>query len=281
LDTNCNIEFLDASGNVITPVANHSFEDWQTINIEKPEDFQTSLEWWINSDPLSVEKTTDATDGNFAIKLNNIIDDEGEVIPGTVTNGDINSEWPFTGGMTLSEIPVSISYDIKTHRENNDEGGFSIIIKDDTENVIYENSNTYTTDVTNYTTNEITIDVNNDAKTLLINIWNGNTVGSTMQVDNIVLHYTVGINEFVAVEELKAFPVPAKDQLYFAITAQKQLPLSLRILDINGRVVKTQDYELTAGNNQIKISLGKLSKGVYLYQIETLGQTLTKQFLID
>ncbi len=274
-----NVEFLDASGNVLTPIVNHSFEDWGNIDIEKPSGFETSLNWSFNTNPLSVEKVPDPSEGNFAIKLNNVEDDEGDIYIGTATNGNLNSPWPHTGGFALTTLPLSISFDVKTHRVNNDDGGITFVFKNNGSSV-YETGKTYTNDIQNYLHENVTVDQNIVADTLVVNMWNGNTLGSSMQIDNIMLHYPVGINRYLNVEELKAFPVPAKNQLHFAITAQKQLPLTINIININGQVVNSKAYQLRPGSNQIKLSLGNLPAGIYLYQLKTYDQILTKQFLI-
>ncbi|MEM8528773.1 MAG: LamG-like jellyroll fold domain-containing protein [Bacteroidota bacterium] len=55
---------------------------------------------------------------------------------------------------------------------------------------------------------------------------------------------------------------------------------SLSILDINGKIVFEQNYQLDEGTNQLPLDLKKLSNGLYHCQIKTKDSTLMKPLVI-
>jgi len=259
------------------PVANNGFEEWNTIVIDKPEDFETSLSWSLVP-PSVIKVEDDATDGEYSIKLINVENADGELIIGNVTNGQINTEWPYDGGYPLEEVPNSASFDVKAKRINNDEGGITFTFKKDGEEV-YSNGDSYDTDITDYLHKEIEFDITEPVDTLVVTMWNGEIEGSELQFDNIVLYYTVGIQDDIEVSELKAFPVPAKNNLIFEINVLKNTPLTIEITGINGKKLIEKNYELSTGTHQINLDITGLPKGTYIYNIITGEGSLHKTFL--
>jgi hypothetical protein len=61
---------------------------------------------------------------------------------------------------------------------------------------------------------------------------------------------------------LKVYPVPARDILYFESDRKIQ---EIRILDINGRIV----HNSQPGKSKFEINIQDLAKSAYIYQIKT------------
>jgi parallel beta-helix repeat protein len=75
----------------------------------------------------------------------------------------------------------------------------------------------------------------------------------------------------------KAFsvwPNPVIDNVNITLTADRNQNLNLRVVDLNGRVVRSQVVNVTKGMNQITVNLNTLNKGVYVVQL--VGENLNR-----
>lgn len=94
------------SANQAQNVINGNFESWKTTSVDKPNDWFSSNDFYIDG-PICVSKTSDSRDG-FAIKLESKLNDFGIVDVGYFTNstGDPTN---LEGGMPYSNLPDGIS----------------------------------------------------------------------------------------------------------------------------------------------------------------------------
>ncbi len=261
-------------------IPNNDFEDWNTIEINHPEDFETSLQWQLIP-PSIVRIDNESTDGQYSIKLINVLentDEESRVISGLVTNGHITDSWPFPGGMALSEVPNSVSYDVKAKRAYNEAGGITFTFKKDG-NEVYSNGKDYESDITDFIHEEIALDITEPVDTLVMQIWNGDIEGSELQIDNIELHYPLGIQNNMEISELKAFPVPAVNTLKFEIKSLKNSPLRIEITGMNGKKIIEKEFSLSSGTHQLNMDISQLPPGTYIYNIITGNNVIHKTFL--
>jgi hypothetical protein len=97
----------------------------------------------------------------------------------------------------------------------------------------------------------------------------GRGVGHYLIVDDVMLYYhTIGIpvsND--ALSEGFIYPNPASDvvNLRFELTNNQEITIS--ISDINGRQVKSGQYDLKSGMQQLQIGLQGIPSGTYLISI--------------
>ena len=270
-----NFRFI--SNNGFAPgIPNDGFEEWNDKTIEKPQGYQTSIEW--DSSTITVEKNSEATDGLYSIKLINKINDAGDLTHATVTNGDIFSSWPYSGGMPLVNVPDAVSFDVKAHRINNDEAGITFIFKNQG-NSVYEDGRTYRFDINNFQRDTIQFNITQPVDTLTVVMWNGDVENSTIQFDNIVLYYPVGIQSNLKISELKAFPVPARNFLQFEIEAIEPEKIQIEIDDMNGKRIVSRTFILQSGTNRLKMDTGMLPQGNYVYQISASGGQIARTFI--
>ena len=102
-----NIAFTSVSG---TPAAipDHSFENWEVITYENPEDWYTlNMFSAILGDSTSVEKTTDAYSGNYALKITSTYQSVFDDTSGMALNTQIGEN--LGGGFAFDEVPTNIS----------------------------------------------------------------------------------------------------------------------------------------------------------------------------
>ncbi|WP_315816454.1 T9SS type A sorting domain-containing protein [Paraflavitalea speifideaquila] len=76
------------------------------------------------------------------------------------------------------------------------------------------------------------------------------------------------------------YPNPFVDKLDITVTLPKAGPVTVKLVDMNGRVVRTQVYTAQAGNNKWTwTGLGGLNKGLYLLEV-TAGEEKWMQKLL-
>lgn len=88
---------------------------------------------------------------------------------------------------------------------------------------------------------------------------------------NDTVRLWVGIGQFVGLDDpaqrlrLKVFPNPASEQLQVELPTESARPGALRLLDVQGRVVRPEQ-PVPAGTRTARLSLQGLSTGVYVLQ---------------
>ncbi len=274
-----NLRFISNTSSV-PPPPNWSFENWTFNDVEKPDGFMTSLDDEPLSSPESIQKNTDATDGSYAIYLVNSVNHWGDTINAVITNGQLFSHTGMEGGMALNQNPTSISYDIKTHREAGDMGTIRFIFKNSTNPGWNEYvSRDYTSDINNYQHVDIPLNLQYAHDSLRFDVWNGENPGSWMLLDNVYLGYPAATDKYIRAEELRAFPVPARDRLHFRIQARENVRISIEIYDLDGKRLTGKSFRLHGGQNRVSISTAGLPRGVYLYRIVSPGGEHTRRFV--
>ena len=102
-----------------------------------------------------------------------------------------------------------------------------------------------------------------------------NTMVSTLPV-------SVNTNQVkkIADLEIEAFPNPFTDQIQFELSAQKARTISLRLTDISGRLLIENNYDLTPGNNNIRINTDRMwPSGTYFYTIKNKEGTISGKLI--
>lgn len=80
--------------------------------------------------------------------------------------------------------------------------------------------------------------------------------------------------------EISIYPVPANDILHVVIKTDKTLKIPLEIYDALGRLIKTINYNVIAGSNNIAISLAGLANGQFVIRSTEPTFYLNKKFTI-
>ncbi|HFX17749.1 MAG TPA: T9SS type A sorting domain-containing protein [Flavobacteriales bacterium] len=270
------------NGNSLAPYPpNHSFEEWSTKQIDYPDDFDTSLDWSINTKTLSVEKITDHTSGNYAIQLNTVIDPvQEDTIGGQITNGIMVDTWPPNGGLHITETPNGLSYDYKVQYAGyaNFDINVNFFLKNNGQ-VVYQFGNSYNLNSINWQQEYFDIDNRILADTLLFTASSGGYPGNSLSLDHIMLYYASGSTENLSIQRVEAFPIPAKDRLNFKIEAIEPESIDISLIDLSGRLINKQSFKLQSGVNHLMIHIGQLPKGGYLYQISNDKGIINRHFI--
>ncbi len=270
---------LKSGNQLLPPIPNYSFENWDERTISFPDDFDSSLKWDIQTNPLTIEKISNATSGNYAIKLNTVVTQDQDTIVGAITNGIID-DWPFSGGLAINQIPNEISWDYKVHYAGHADfdPNVQFIFKLNGQE-IGNFGRTYQNEVSVYQHESIPINLGTVPDTLQFNAFSGNFPGNSLSMDNIIMYYPAGITDNLNIQEMIAYPVPAKNSLNFKIKAIKKESISVEIIDLNGRLLIEKTFVLNQGANQIHLKTNTLPKGAYLYRIKDHSGMITKEFI--
>lgn len=69
------------------------------------------------------------------------------------------------------------------------------------------------------------------------------------------------------------FPNPVKDQATIQYVLPRHMPVTLTLIDLNGRLIRVLDQGMRAtGQHSITVDASGLMKGTYLYRLETEGE---------
>ena len=77
------------------------------------------------------------------------------------------------------------------------------------------------------------------------------------------------VNELSGIESLEAYPNPFNDWLKINVTAESNATAQFNLYDIQGKKMMSSTQNLTAGNNEVRLTEGmqSLPKGIYILQL--------------
>jgi hypothetical protein len=115
-----------------------------------------------------------------------------------------------------------------------------------------------------------------DTLTVTVTDANGCTDMTTVIVETI---YEVSTDKIEGLTSFSLSPNPASDFAMLNIAFDRNVELSVNIIDVTGRVLETRN----AGNvnaTQMRFDVSNLTEGVYFLQINAAGQTATRRFVV-
>jgi len=130
-----------------------------------------------------------------------------------------------------------------------------------------------------YTFPAVTIDPTKSTRAIVLLV-NGSDE-SVLNTQNIYLT-NVSIKEVAAgVNSIQVYPNPASEVLTTKFTLENQSNVSIEIVDMLGKVVKTiATKNLTAGTYEVPTNVAEMASGIYLVKITTDGGSITERFSI-
>ncbi len=75
------------------------------------------------------------------------------------------------------------------------------------------------------------------------------------------------------------YPAVANSKINLVITASKNLPAILQIVDAQGTVIKRSSINLTTGSNSIPVDIRSLPAGNYFIRLRVNGSSFTERFI--
>lgn len=266
-------------------LTNPGFESWENFGTyEEPVSWRTPNPFTSLIGAITVSKSEDAAAGMYSAKLESILIEFGPLkynVPGLVTYADFDvdfasGDFTFGGGLYMPFPVQSLSGKYKYMPVDDDTA--SVIIYSfahpegepmDTIGIGYgfigsaadwtdfmvpmlplNNSTPDTFNVLLMSTNTFNID--------------SVTPGSVLYVDELSIETSVGIFNLTGKKiEMSVFPNPTTDYITFE-SAENGTNRVLRIFDLNGREVKTVQFD----NRKITVNVNSLSQGHYSYVLQ-------------
>ena len=98
-------------------------------------------------------------------------------------------------------------------------------------------------------------------------------------IDDLITNAPVGIENHFSFAELNLFPNPASD--FFEIAYQTETPsfVSLRMMDVTGRELLTQNFKSFNGLNKFKVGTQALPGGIYYVTLNVEGKIFSKKLI--
>ncbi|MBK7870235.1 MAG: T9SS type A sorting domain-containing protein [Saprospiraceae bacterium] len=76
-------------------------------------------------------------------------------------------------------------------------------------------------------------------------------------------------------------PLPEDQTLTIQVTTPDKTKLSVRLLDMSGKLIQTANYEILAGDNTLKFTPNKIAKGIYLLNFTSDKGNAVKRIIIQ
>lgn len=78
----------------------------------------------------------------------------------------------------------------------------------------------------------------------------------------------------------RVYPNPANDKLMVSLNLQKQINASINITDVSGRIIKSLNLDLPAGQQEITIDCADIANGNYLLRLTTENNQSIMPFVV-
>ncbi len=106
--------------------------------------------------------------------------------------------------------------------------------------------------------------------------------GETEDYLIIIASDPLGINSVSKLEEsLTIFPNPANDHVYISFKSESEQVNSIKLINVTGQLIYEESLKQNSGRYNKTVDLTGLSKGIYLLQIISDKQVLTKRVVIE
>ncbi|MFN8155560.1 MAG: T9SS type A sorting domain-containing protein [Bacteroidia bacterium] len=100
------------------------------------------------------------------------------------------------------------------------------------------------------------------------------------QLSNISASNGLRTGDEMAENGFSVYPNPANDIVHLRLNNQQATNGQLTIYDLSGRLVLTENLEMTAGLQEVTVSVSELSEGTYIVRLNTGESTQTGKIII-
>jgi hypothetical protein len=267
---------LKSNSNGLEAINNSGFENWTTESWDDLDAWLTPNLYGVGMPTLPVTKTANAHSGNYASQLETVESPYGDYLNGFMSLGQYSNNGPL-GGFPYSEMPESVRFYYKTQLQTDDTAFVSIIFKKNGTPIDYKGGYIIQS-ASSYTLWEMPVALAQAPDTIFLAFSVGNSLGAQFTVDAFEFAFNVSTNDKYKIQELVAFPNPARDYLKFETQGIEEV-LSIEIFNLKGQ--KMGDTHLLNPRNQssFSIDISNLKAGQYVYQIQTKDDLLNKHFI--
>lgn len=104
---------------------------------------------------------------------------------------------------------------------------------------------------------------------------------TTLNTLAAVIPTSVKENKKLSADGVLLFPNPARERFTLAFASKEAGRGTLSIMDISGREVSVSDVQIQEGENHLSSSTSQLQNGIYLVQLKTGKETVTKKMIVS
>jgi YbbR domain-containing protein len=80
--------------------------------------------------------------------------------------------------------------------------------------------------------------------------------------------------------DLSVYPNPVVSNATIELNLTKKSNVSMNVVDVLGKLVASNSYNLNSGNNKINLDVNNIENGVYFIELNVNGSTSTKKITV-
>ena len=276
------VTFVGASG-AATDIPNHSFEDWTTITNEECDYFHSYNLYTAPLGVATVEKTTDAYSGMYAMAIETKeVEMWQDTLQGVMANGAI--DMIFGGPMGL--LPAQTYFGQPTSLDGYYK--YAGAMSDDSAQVMVTfynggsflgGNNLWLGDAASYTPFSVALNIPSQPDSVTFVFMSGQEVGSRLVIDSIDFvggNLSISENK-MGLKDVSVYPVPASNEVTVEFELLFDSEVRYAIYDVTGKVVaQTRMNGSYPGAKRDVIDIAHLENGNYILQVETSKGNVAK-----
>jgi hypothetical protein len=124
------------------------------------------------------------------------------------------------------------------------------------------------------------IDVTWGTGTGNVNVTASNTCGSSGTRSQ---SFTTGCREegLSTGDNFTVYPNPAHDKVTVSIYVKETAQFNIKLRDLSGRVILSEDHDGSAGTNSYEMELKNFAKGIYMLEVQTATESWKTKVIIE
>lgn len=251
----------------VPTIANGGFETWTNAGgVELPTGWNTSEEWNMGCSPATAVKSTDKSDGTYALKLETSFCAQ----IGSAHEGSA-SAW-----VAVSTRPDSLKFKYKATFSGADTARVTVDLLSGTTIVgrgVYYIRNTQST------YKQVSVPISKISNTAPVNAYiyiasdgfMSPTIGNKLWVDDLKFAKTIPASvqtQAGIVSEVTSYPSPVAGTLHLSFRLAQPSQLNFRLYDMKGALLSETAGRFEAGTQTHSIDMSLLPRGLYLCSIQ-------------
>jgi hypothetical protein len=113
-----------------------------------------------------------------------------------------------------------------------------------------------------------------------VNVTASNTCGSSGTRSQ---SFTTGCREegLSTGDNFTVYPNPAHDKVTVSIYVKETAQFNIKLRDLSGRVILSEDHDGSAGTNSYEMELKNFAKGIYMLEVQTATESWKTKVIIE
>lgn len=273
------VELQFTTGSMTTPTAltNNSFENINEVVHGSPDD-------WFTFDFLTLPafgasytaESADASSGVASLEITTTPENVANDVPSIATNGEFDFDMgDFIGGTSFNAQPAEMLVDYKYAPAG---GGDTSVVWiqswNDGTGTLVDTFAYYTTTVSSWTTDTISLNFTEAPDSILIVLYSGSNAGSVFKVDNIRFQGgDLGTETLTLADAMSIYPNPANQSTIIRHGEADEII----VMNIAGQRVYSS---INISGSTTEVGTSDWPEGIYLVQIKKNGKVETKKLVV-